>query len=142
MDREKDRIINRLKDFIKNHNESILIGSLGSSMVGIGSNSTREGNGNAVYSSNVGADVADAHAKSERGFVNQGGAPGGMSNQVDDQSTIEARSMIDNSMDKEENEDIVRAIMNDYTCEKCQEKDKIIENNEQSISDYIAYIQK
>jgi len=40
MDREKDRIINRLKDFIKNHNESILIGSLGSSMVGIGSNST------------------------------------------------------------------------------------------------------
>ena len=90
----------------------------------------------------MGADVADAHAKSERGFVNQGGAPGGMSNQVDDQSTIEARSMIDNSMDKEENEDIVRAIMNDYTCEKCQEKDKIIENNEQSISDYIAYIQK
>lgn len=34
MEREKDRIINRLKDFIKNHNESILIGSIGSSMIG------------------------------------------------------------------------------------------------------------
>ena len=34
--------------------------------------------------------------------------------------------MIDNSMDNVENEDIVRAIMNDYTCEKCEDKDKIM----------------
>lgn len=33
MEREKDKIIQHLKDFIKNHNESILIGSLGSSMM-------------------------------------------------------------------------------------------------------------
>lgn len=33
-EREKDRIISRLKDFIKNRNESVLIGSLGSSMIG------------------------------------------------------------------------------------------------------------
>lgn len=34
VEREKDRIINRLKDFIKDHNESILMGSVGSSMIG------------------------------------------------------------------------------------------------------------
>lgn len=125
MEREKDKIILRLKDFIKNHNESILIGSLGSSMVGTGQT---------IYSSNVGYD-----AKSERGNDGNGG---GMQGQVDDASTIEARSMIDNSIDNVENEDIVRAIMNDYTCEKCEQKEKIIENNEQRINDYIAYIQK
>ena len=32
--------------------------------------------------------------------------------------------------------------MNDYTCEKCEEKDRIIENNEQRIADYISYIKK
>lgn len=60
MEREKDKIIMRLKDFIKNHNESILIGSLGSSMVGTG---------NIIYSSNVGSDC-----RSERGSThnNQG----------------------------------------------------------------------
>jgi hypothetical protein len=34
MEREKDSIIMHLKDFIKNHNESILVGSIGSSMIG------------------------------------------------------------------------------------------------------------
>ena len=107
MEREKDMIIMRLKDFIKNHNESILIGSLGSSMVGTG---------NQIFSSNVGGD-----ARSERSHH------GGMQGNVDDQSTIEARSQIDNSIDNYENEDIVRAIMNDYTCEKCEEKDGAID---------------
>lgn len=55
MEREKDKIIMRLKDFIKNHNESILIGSLGSSMVGTG---------NIVYTSNMGCDT-----RSERGMT-------------------------------------------------------------------------
>ena len=123
----------RLKDFIKNHNESILIGSLGSSMVGTG---------NIVYSSNVGGSNGDT--RSERVGYNQStnNGGGGMHGAVDDQSTIEARSQIDNSIDNYENEDIVRAIMNDYTCEKCEEKDRIIENNEQRIADYISYIKK
>jgi Zn ribbon nucleic-acid-binding protein len=34
MEREKDKIIQRLKDFIINHNEPMLIGSCGSSMFG------------------------------------------------------------------------------------------------------------
>ena len=34
MEREKDLVIKRLKDFIANHNEPLLIGSCGSSMFG------------------------------------------------------------------------------------------------------------
>lgn len=83
MEKEKDKIIMRLKDFIKNHNESILIGSLGSSMVGTG---------NIVYSSNVGGSIGDS--RSERGGFTQSAGNGGvgMHGAVDDQSTIEARS--------------------------------------------------
>ena len=62
MEREKDKIILRLKDFIKNHNESILIGSLGSSMVGTG---------NTIYQSNVGFD-----ARSERSNNNNNNGGG------------------------------------------------------------------
>ena len=46
------------------------------------------------------------------------------------------------SFDKHDNEDIIRAIMADYSCEKCDEKDRLIENNEQRINDYIQYIKK
>ena len=43
MEKEKDSIIMHLKDFIKNHNESILVGSIGSSLIGgrDGSNRTQ-----------------------------------------------------------------------------------------------------
>ena len=34
MEKDKDNIIMHLKDFIKNNNESILVGSIGSSMIG------------------------------------------------------------------------------------------------------------
>jgi len=35
MERDNNHVIHHLKDFIKNHNESILVGSLGSSMIGV-----------------------------------------------------------------------------------------------------------
>jgi hypothetical protein len=32
--------------------------------------------------------------------------------------------------------------MSDYKCESCEEKDKIVKNNEERIEDYINYIKK
>lgn len=107
MERDKDRIINRLKDFIKNHNESILIGSIGSSM--IGGEERKEGHG-------------PAHQHEPM---------------MGDASTIDGQSNFLDSFDKGENADIIRAIMTGYTCEKCDEKDRIIQNNENRINDYI-----
>ena len=60
MERDKDKIINRLKDFIKNHNESILIGSLGSSTLGTG---------NIIYSSNVGGDTRSERSNNQTNGV-------------------------------------------------------------------------
>lgn len=104
MEREKDKIIQRLKDFIINHNEPMLIGSCGSSM------------------------FSQYEEKKDEQL------------RIHDQSTIEAKSM--DSFDNKDNDDYIRLIMNDYTCERCEEKDKIIVNNEQRIADYIAYIKK
>lgn len=91
MEREKDKIIQHLKDFIKNHNESILIGSLGSSMM-------------------VGESRKDFNNLSA--FNTQ---------RINDTSTIDGRS-VNESFDNLEGEDIIRAIMNDYACEMCDEK--------------------
>jgi hypothetical protein len=111
VEREKDRIIHRLKDFIVNHNESILLGSVGSSMIG-------------------GEERKDGLRENNEPIIN-------------DASTIDARSSnFMDSFDKHDNEDIIRAIMTDYSCEKCDEKERVIENNEQRINDYIQYIKK
>ena len=113
MEREKDRIINRLKDFIKNHNESILIGSIGSSM--IGGEERKEGHGQ--------------HQSHNRDHEPQ--------YPIGDASTIDGQSNFLDSFDKGENADIIKAIMTGYTCEKCDEKERIIQNNENRINDYI-----
>jgi hypothetical protein len=42
----------------------------------------------------------------------------------------------------DQQDDFVRNIMNEYRCERCEEKDSIIHNNEERINDYIAYIKK
>jgi hypothetical protein len=102
MEREKDKIILHLKDFIKNHNESILIGSLGSSMM-------------------VGEDRKDFKDGCQ---INTG--------RINDTSTIDGRS-VNESFDNLEGEDIIRAIMNDYACERCDDKERIIQNNESRI---------
>lgn len=100
MERDKDRTIKHLKDFIKNHNEPILIGSLGSSMM-------------------VGESRKDFKDATQ---INTG--------RINDTSTIDGRSF-NESFDN--GEDIIRGIMENYACEKCDEKDKIIENNESRI---------
>ena len=110
MEREKDRIINRLKDFIKNHNESILIGSIGSSMIG-------------------GEERKDSYQNHNRDHEPMMGDVNA--------STIDGQSNFMDSFDKHENADIIKAIMTGYTCEKCDEKDRIINNNENRINDYI-----
>jgi hypothetical protein len=46
------------------------------------------------------------------------------------------------SFDKGDHDDYVKCIMNDYQCERCEEKAKVISNNEQRIEEYIAYIKK
>lgn len=46
------------------------------------------------------------------------------------------------SFDNNDHDDYIKLIMNDYNCERCEEKEKIIQNNEQRINDYIAYIKK
>jgi hypothetical protein len=92
MEREKDKIIQHLKDFIKNHNESILIGSLGSSMM-IG--------------------------ESRKDFNNLSGIN---AQRIGDTSTIDGRSINESFNQSEGEDDIIRAIMNDYACERCDEK--------------------
>jgi hypothetical protein len=92
MEKEKDKVIQRLKEFIINHNDPMLIGSCGSSM----------------------------YSQSEEKKEDQ--------LRIQDQSTIEAPSM--DSFDNKGDDDYVRMIMNDYSCEKCEEKDRIILNNE------------
>lgn len=105
MEREKDKIIQRLKDFIVNHNEPMLIGSCGSSMFG----------------------------QSEEKKLDQHG-------RIGDESTIEAQSMI--SFDNNDHDDYIKLIMNDYNCERCEEKDKTLKSNEERINEYKAYIKK
>jgi DNA-binding protein H-NS len=46
------------------------------------------------------------------------------------------------SFDNNDHDDYIKLIMTDYNCERCEEKDKVIQNNEQRINDYIAYIKK
>ena len=46
------------------------------------------------------------------------------------------------SFDHNEHDDYIKLIMHDYICERCEEKDKTIKNNEERISEYMAYIKK
>jgi hypothetical protein len=102
MEKEKDRTIKHLKDFIKNHNESILIGSLGSSMM-------------------VGESRKDFKDFTQ---INTG--------RINDTSTIDGRSF-NESFETVGGEDIIRGIMENYACERCDEKEKVISTNESRI---------
>lgn len=103
MEKEKDKTIKHLKDFIKNHNESILIGSLGSSMM-------------------VGESRKDFKDMSSPFNVGR----------INDTSTIDGRSF-NESFETVGGEDIIRGIMENYACEKCDEKEKVIAINENRI---------
>jgi hypothetical protein len=46
------------------------------------------------------------------------------------------------SFDMGDHDNYVKCIMNEYQCERCEEKTKVISNNEQRIEEYIAYIKK
>lgn len=62
---------------------------------------------------------------------------------ADEHSTIDGKSFESYSInDKTENEDIIRSIMQNYSCEKCEQKDRQIKINEERIEDYINYIKK
>ena len=61
---------------------------------------------------------------------------------VAEESTIDGKSFDYSINDKMENEDIIRSIMQNYSCELCDQKDRQIKIYEEKINDYVNYIKK